>query len=292
MAPITIDNDGVPLLVFEPEAEYRSHNGRVGYWGPVRSSIDWCEYNYAVSFYVAEWFNFFSNALFVALGLWGAWMARRHGLEYRFVLCYLNVAIVGIGSAAFHGTLTHVGQQGDETPMVLSAAQWLLTVWFLDPVYERAQRQHAVSHTTCSCIAAMFCAVFAVVHYVYRFTIGFQLLFAAMLTASFPVYVSHLKRCSSPAVLRLGRTYYVVSIAVALALWLCDQHFCVHLHTLPFGVHNPQWHAWWHGLMGVHTYIGPTFIAYQRLEYLGRRPKIRYAFWGLVPFAAPAPWAE
>lgn len=39
-----------------------------------------------------------------------------HGL--RFVLMFAGIMIIGIGSSCFHGTLTHSGQQGDETPMV------------------------------------------------------------------------------------------------------------------------------------------------------------------------------
>jgi len=286
MAPITIDNnEGEPLLIFEPEDLYHAHNQIVGYWGPVRSSIDWCEYNYAVSFYVAEWFNFFSNAVMVILGLWGAWKTRLHGLETRFVAQYMAIAMIGFGSAAFHGTLTHIGQQGDETPMVFAAASWFLTVWFLDPAYEA--KQSPASHKACCGVAVVLCTVFAAVHFIYRFTVGFQLLFAALLLASFPSYAGHWKRCANPTMLRFGRTYYLASLAIAFTLWLCDQHFCVHLHSLPSGLHNPQWHAWWHCLMGVHSYLGATFVAYQRLDYLGRRPIIKYTL-GIIPYAAPA----
>ncbi|KAI8393790.1 uncharacterized protein BYT42DRAFT_18851 [Radiomyces spectabilis] len=29
----------------------------VGYWGPITSSVDWCEKNYTHWYYVAEWWN-------------------------------------------------------------------------------------------------------------------------------------------------------------------------------------------------------------------------------------------
>ena len=47
------------------------------------------------------------------------------------------------------------------------------------------------------------------------------------------------RRCTNAAALRFGRTYYLLTIVVALALWLCDQHFCVHLHSL-LACHSPQ----------------------------------------------------
>ena len=57
---------------------------------------------------------------------------------------------------------------------------------------------------------------------------------------------------------------------------------------LPGGLHNPQFHAWWHGIMGVHSYLGPTFMAYQRLVYLGRKPRLYYVL-GVLPYVVPGP---
>ena len=283
MAPTIIDHDGGPLLVFEPEDDYRRENAIEGYWGAVTSSIDWCERNYVVSHLVAEWYNTLSNSCFILIGLWGAHTAWRNGIEFRYVVTYLNVATIGIGSAAFHGTLTHVGQQGDETPMVFSAACWLVVVCFQDPAFEA---RHPGLFGRCAWAATALCTVFACTHYVYRFTTGFQLLFASMLTCSLPMVVQQWRQCTNPAALRFGRGYYLATIFSALALWLCDQHFCVHLHALPGGLPNPHFHAWWHGLMGVHGYLGPTFMVYQRLEYLGRKPRLRYAL-GVLPYVVP-----
>lgn len=49
---------------------YYQDGGRIkrGYWGPVTSSIDWCEKNYEVTPYVAEFSNTFTNIGFVILG--------------------------------------------------------------------------------------------------------------------------------------------------------------------------------------------------------------------------------
>ena len=100
------------MLVFEPEETYLLENNKVGYWGPVTSSIDWCERNYVVSYFVGEWWSTLSNGIAIALALWGMCVALRHGCELRFIATFANIALVGVGSVAFHGTLTHIGQQG------------------------------------------------------------------------------------------------------------------------------------------------------------------------------------
>ena len=286
MAPVTIDNHGIPLLIFEPEAQYHQHNAIVGYWGPVQSSIDWCEYNYILSFYVAEMFNTVSNLGLACMGLFGAYMAWRNGLGARFVGCHLGTAMVGVGSAAFHGTLTHVGQQGDETPMIIGAAVWLWSLAFQDPAFES---KHPTLQLHSRWVVTVLVGAFAVLHYVMRFTVGFQVVVGLMILSGIWQVGREYPFCRDAAALRVGRLYYNLSGWSALVLWLCDQHFCVALHALPGGLSNPQFHAWWHVLMAINCYCGPTFLAYQRQVRLGRKPAMRFAL-GIVPYvhvAAP-----
>lgn len=76
-----------------------------GFWGPTTATIDWCEPNYAHSFYVAEFWNTVSNLLFVLLGLYGLRNSMRQGFEPRFHAQFIAVIVTGLGSAMFHGTL-------------------------------------------------------------------------------------------------------------------------------------------------------------------------------------------
>ncbi len=61
----------------------------------------------------------------------------QQSLETRFLWVYLGVSMIGVGSAMFHGTLSHVGQQGDETPMVWTILSWLYCLVCMDPDFER-----------------------------------------------------------------------------------------------------------------------------------------------------------
>lgn len=46
-------------------------NDKSGYWGPVTSTMDWCESNYVVTEYVAEFYNSISNIGYLTWALMG-----------------------------------------------------------------------------------------------------------------------------------------------------------------------------------------------------------------------------
>ena len=111
--PYTVQLRGNPnleTLVFEHPEHYDFHNSH-GFWGAVESSIDWCERNYQISHYIAEYYNTVSNIVLLIFGVWGLLQCRQQRLEVRYVAVYAGIAIIGVGSAMFHGMLSHVGQQ-------------------------------------------------------------------------------------------------------------------------------------------------------------------------------------
>jgi dihydroceramidase len=75
-----------------------------GYWGLPSSTVDWCEPNYIVSYYIAEFFNTTSSLAMVVCGILGVMLHWKH-FEWRFIATFAAVTLVGIGSVAFHCTL-------------------------------------------------------------------------------------------------------------------------------------------------------------------------------------------
>jgi dihydroceramidase len=77
------------------------------------ASIDWCEPNYVVSPYVAEFANTWSSLFMCATALFALVWKWRQGRELRFLWIEGCVIVIGLGSALFHGTLTFYGQLAD-----------------------------------------------------------------------------------------------------------------------------------------------------------------------------------
>ncbi|KAJ3589484.1 hypothetical protein NHX12_010329 [Muraenolepis orangiensis] len=86
---------------------------RQGYWGRPTSTLDWCEENYVVSYYIAEFWNTVSNLIMILPPLYGALQTYRDGLEFRYTCSFLGLAAVGVGSWCFHMTLLYEMQHLD-----------------------------------------------------------------------------------------------------------------------------------------------------------------------------------
>ena len=98
------------------------------YWGEITATIDWCEPNYVVTPYIAEFWNTVSNLAYILLGCYGLYQVRH--LESRFKGAFLALILVGLGSSCFHGTLKWTGQLSDEISMFM--VSFILTYILLE----------------------------------------------------------------------------------------------------------------------------------------------------------------
>ncbi|KAI8912748.1 phytoceramidase, alkaline, isoform CRA_d [Gorgonomyces haynaldii] len=92
--------------------------GNQGHWGPVTATLDWCEENYVVSKYIAEWVNTWTNLNYLILCFLGIYNALHTYNSTGFIFSHLGMAVVGVGSFLFHMTLTYEMQLADELPMI------------------------------------------------------------------------------------------------------------------------------------------------------------------------------
>jgi hypothetical protein len=134
-----------------------------GFWGPISSSIDWCERNYVISQYIAEFWNSMSSFIIILFAFAGMWQSRQ--LEWKYWLFHLSIVFVGLGSICFHGTLTWMGQFGDELPMIWTMLIW----WYILITLENDEgwMQIAIGLTT-------YGFLFSLLHCFYSFTTVFQ----------------------------------------------------------------------------------------------------------------------
>lgn len=213
----------------------------------------------------------------IVAGLVGIALHRRL-LEKRFLLAFAAVCLVGVGSIAFHATLRFELQLLDELPMLYSA---LILVYIL--LENRSERRFG------AWFPALLVAHAVLVTGLTAFTRGtlqvvlFHTSFGSL--EFFGLYrVYRISRNSSDvAVHRLFRAG-IGAYALALVFWFTDLQACEILDgALPrLGLVNPQLHALWHVLVSIGLYLLVVLIAYDRLQVLGRRPKLE-AWLGFIP---------
>ncbi|KAF9917020.1 Alkaline ceramidase 3 [Lobosporangium transversale] len=258
---------------------------QLGYWSPNTASVDWCENNYVVSFYIAEFWNTISNvACFIAAFL-GYYFFPGH--ERRFMLLFLTFALVGLGSVLFHGTLQHKMQLLDELPMLYSATiilfilvearhgpqgRWfplLLTAWIATTTYifstATGKLQFYTFQSTYTIL--QFCMIYflRVLHVQQRQQGGL------------------LYRPSSQVTALIRRAF--VSALFAVSIWLVDLRLCEFVNgvsTTSILKFNPQLHAWWHVFSACALYHATMLIVYYHYAVHQQQPFVDY-YKGIIP---------
>jgi len=240
--------------------QYRPEQNQYGFWGPVDVTMDWCEGNYEVVSYIAEYWNTISSLPIIALGLFGAFNTRRHAtLDLRFTLGFLMLALVGCGSAAFHATLRRQAQMLDELPMMFGNM-------FL--VYALVENEAKVKYGWK--LPAVLAGICVGVTYIYLHAAGFGLFMFIYTSVTTGVMVRALycayklsRQASTPSN-RVGLSLFIwseLTYVGGFALWLLDMFLCEHVQHLHF-------HSFWHLGAGCGTYLLIQFQVALRCQKL------------------------
>nr|UVW99777.1 alkaline ceramidase [Nephotettix cincticeps] len=239
----------------------------IGFWGKPTATIDWCERNYEVNFYVAEWWNTISNLMIILPPVWGIIEVFNQGFEKRFILSNLLVSIVGVGSWCFHMTLLYEMQLFDELPMIYGS------LFLMHCVYEAPKPRSKTFPSNMPLLASLA---------------GFGLLFTAMYLwwpqpwfqhSSYGVIVlwswykeakivqqRQCKTCKKILIMSVSMFFF------AFVLWNIDKAFCPVLDNIrknsPRGVGGlTQLHAWWHALAGYASYLQVLFCIHTWYDF-------------------------
>ncbi|KIL71543.1 hypothetical protein M378DRAFT_155133 [Amanita muscaria Koide BX008] len=234
-----------------------------GFFGPVTSTLDWCEANYQFSYYVAEMANSFSNIFPITLAVRGFLEAYRQGLPLRYLVGYVGVALVGLGSFAFHATLLYEAQLADELPMIYVGSMSLWLIFDDGPGFNL----HRVKTKLMILLLIVFDVLFTVSYYFYRNPAYHQVVFASIIfvvTFRLVYILKYSNVCSEiPAeakaiIIKLFATGATL-FALGFFVWNIDNIFCMPLTGVKQSLGWPaafllEGHSWWHILTGVGTY--------------------------------------
>ncbi|KNE90023.1 hypothetical protein PSTG_16539 [Puccinia striiformis f. sp. tritici PST-78] len=236
-----------------------------GFWGPPTASIDWCEANYAISRFIAEFTNTVSNFIFVSWAIYGIKKCRDQDLPLPLVLGQVGIALIGIGSFWFHATLRYEWQLGDELPMIFSGALGVYIAF--DTCSSNQQRTRFVR--CLPYLLSMYAFGVTAVYLWYPNPVFHQIAFAAisLINTSRSAYLA----LSAP-----GGTYQeqknrtdgirytfggTIIFLAGFLIWNIDNVYCDQISQLKEYLGAPwsfilEGHAWWHLATGTGAYLG------------------------------------
>ncbi|ORZ12077.1 ceramidase [Lobosporangium transversale] len=266
---------------------------QVGYWSPNTASVDWCENNYVVSYYIAEFWNTISSLFIILLGELGLYLCPTK--EKRFKVTFRTITVVGIGSTLFHGTLRHKMQLLDELPMIYAATA--LAFICIENKHGAQGRWLPISLATWLFLTTIFVSITGGKIQFYTFQGSFGILQLIII-----YYVTVLHRQQKTIIsIRGGQndSSWLITRAIgvyffAVTIWLIDLHLCEFVNGVgPQSVlkWNPQLHAWWHVFSISGVYFSTLLIAFQHYVAKGLQPSV-YFWKGFAPALTLDPHAQ
>jgi len=227
-----------------------------GFWGKPTSTLDWCEQNYEVTTYIAEFWNTISNVLMISFPLYGIYWSLKQRSRYAklfskskdlneaidvasknknifivpssFIYSLVGMMMIGIGSWLFHMTLQYSAQLLDELPMIWATG--ISAHAYYDLLKNTFKKPPSAKTNTLVAVGILFYCVAVTVIYTCYFTnpVFHQVAFGILCTfIVFQSFVLAVRLNLSFWLFFLSMFYYLSG----LFLWTIDNKFCSFLQT-------------------------------------------------------------
>ncbi|KII95372.1 hypothetical protein PLICRDRAFT_34220 [Plicaturopsis crispa FD-325 SS-3] len=248
--------------------QQRPEQLQAGLWGPHTGTTDFCEINYQITDYIAEFINTFSNVSYIILGAIGFYYIRRERLPTRVALCYACLVVIGLGSFLYHATLMRTAQMMDELPMMWEATLLLYACMATSSARPKPafSPSLAIAHIA---VAVAFCVMDFVMDNPVYHDIGFGTLVAAAIARVVYLLKTQVPpdssaRTDAPALFYKGVSMFILGFVIwNLDIFLCDAMLPLKEKLgLPWA-YVLEGHAYWHVLTafgGFYAVVGATSL--------------------------------
>lgn len=269
----------LPLAFPYPDAP------QAGYWEDATSTIDWCEENYVVSYYVAEAMNTISNSVFILLAIFAIVSAIRNKHEVRFAIIGLGFMLVGVGSWLFHMTLKYEFQLMDELPMIYATC---VPVWSIFSEGKNTRTSWLIGATI---FFGSYILTAVYLHYkdptIHQ--VAYAIMNVVIVYKSFLLTETRVADAIARKRLYSTMTYGAVIFLSGFFVWNLDVQLCgtwIDLRRylgMPYGF-LLELHGWWHILTGTGVYYYVVYLEYLRLHLINKQDQYEFIYhYGILP---------
>ncbi|KUI56508.1 Alkaline ceramidase 3 [Cytospora mali] len=220
-----------------------------GFWGVPSSKANFCEEDYAITKYVAEFINTLTNLAYVYYALKSPSRPGHRGRYFGLDFGAVSLILVGIFSFIFHATMHQDTQFLDEMSMFFLGAA------LLQPLYTTGfsvATKRAITTTLISVLVAV-----SAVYYQRKDVLIHSVSFSIMEMLIWPrvLYMIYFRGRAQLEKSRLAKQFWKATgiMVLAIVLWLIDLELCYPLRDIREFVGLPwafvfEFHGWWHVL--------------------------------------------
>ncbi|KAF2794410.1 alkaline phytoceramidase [Melanomma pulvis-pyrius CBS 109.77] len=253
-----------------------------GAWGTPNSNANFCEEDYIISTYIAEFINTLTNLTYVIYGAHGIRRVRTRkdgGLFSTLAVPYWGLIGVGVLSGWFHATLKYHSQMGDDLSMFLASGSLLHQLLTFDATPSR--RLYMTSLILGTIVPVSIYHVWADEIVLHEITFGVTVLLIGRKTRA--LIKEKVKSVEAKKRLTGLATFGMISGGLGYFLWNIDYHLCNHVTSfkrslgLPWGVFF-ELHGWWHILTGIGAYVGMALVEYLVTMEEGKTDRVEEGF--------------
>ncbi|KAL4913305.1 ceramidase [Aspergillus aurantiobrunneus] len=250
------------------------------FWGPQTSYLNFCEEDYVITRYVAEFINTLSSLNYCAFGLYGlAKLHKKHQASVSRCIPYYGLIGVGVCSAGYHMTLKYHTQMSDELSMHLLTTPLLYRILTFqkDLQYTRLVGYILFTLFTIVMVVHMVMDEFLL----HATSFGAAVLLITMRTMrTIPHQIPDLAIRGN---IRLISRFGLVCFIFGYIVWLIDNFACPHLTEIRTVVGTPlafifELHGWWHVFTGIGGYIAVAVVDLITSGEVDRDPTAEMAF--------------
>ncbi|PWY95011.1 ceramidase [Aspergillus sclerotioniger CBS 115572] len=256
------------------------------FWGATTSNANFCEEDYLVTRYIAEFINTLTNLVYVFYAIYGiSYLRRKSNTDVSRVLPYWGLMGVGIASAAFHMNLKYHTQMMDDVSMLLTTTPVLHRVMTVNA----SRRTSVLVGVLLSLSLLGLVAVHVITDELILHSVAFVVSVTVIGVRTMQLITTRTPKDSAArrqvwGMVRFGAVIFELGFAV----WLADGWICGLLRSTRHAIGLPwafllELHGWWHIFTGVGAYI---FIAVVDHLLCSEDPEDIQG-----SFAWPAPWA-
>ncbi|KAJ5165950.1 hypothetical protein N7492_006246 [Penicillium capsulatum] len=255
------------------------------FWGPPTSYLNFCEEDYVITRFIAEFINTLSSFVYIAYGIYGLrFLNQRQQAGYRSI-SYYGLIGVGVCSAGYHMTLKYHTQMSDELSMHLLTTPLLYRILTFKASPQRTKIIGIALLASFTVVMVVHMVMDEFLLHAVSFGLGVYMIAARTLK----IVAQQVPEPNLQKKIRHIAIFGSFCFLFGYFVWLIDNFGCGGLIAIRTIVGVPvgflfEFHGWWHVFTGIGGYTAVAIIDLTTAGEVHQDPTDLFA-WPLSPVA-------